>query len=108
MQKKQSEWKQGGFDEPINANAGDDEDEEHDQSEKRDLYAEYDIESDHEAEARIAPEEEDSDVSSVSNYSLCFQFLICSQTFTIDMMLKSINVDLQAIGYDKQQQRWSD
>ena len=63
MQKKQSEWKQGGFDEPVNSNAGDDEDNELDRSQKRDIYAEYDIKSDQEAESKIALKEDDSNVS---------------------------------------------
>lgn len=28
------------------------------------------------------------------------------QEFTMDMMLRTINVDLDSIGYDRQQQRW--
>lgn len=28
------------------------------------------------------------------------------QSFTIDMMLQSLNIDLDVIGYDKQGQRW--
>ena len=30
----------------------------------------------------------------------------CLQSFTIDMMLQSLNIDLDVIGYDKQGQRW--
>jgi hypothetical protein len=28
------------------------------------------------------------------------------QTFTMDMMLKALNVDLDLIGYNKEAQRW--
>jgi len=30
------------------------------------------------------------------------------QTFTMDMMLKSLNVELDLIGFDKESQRWAD
>lgn len=30
------------------------------------------------------------------------------QTFTMDLMLKSLNVDLKDIGFDKELQRWID
>lgn len=30
-----------------------------------------------------------------------------SQSFTIDMMLQSLNIDLDVIGYDKHGQRWN-
>jgi Swi5-dependent recombination DNA repair protein 1 len=30
----------------------------------------------------------------------------CLQSFTIDMMLQSLNIELDVIGYDKQGQRW--
>jgi len=29
------------------------------------------------------------------------------QTFTMDMMLRSLNIELAKIGYDKQSQRWT-
>jgi Swi5-dependent recombination DNA repair protein 1 len=32
--------------------------------------------------------------------------LTIEQSFTMDMMLKMMNIDLQLIGYDKKQQRW--
>lgn len=32
----------------------------------------------------------------------------CVQEFTMPMMLKSINVDLVLIGYDRENQRWAD
>lgn len=28
------------------------------------------------------------------------------QSFTMDMMLKTLNIDLQLIGYNKEAQRW--
>jgi hypothetical protein len=30
------------------------------------------------------------------------------QTFTMDMMLGTLNIDLDVIGYDKREQRWID
>ena len=34
--------------------------------------------------------------------------LTALQTFTMDMMLRSMNIDLDVIGYDKENQRWID
>jgi Swi5-dependent recombination DNA repair protein 1 len=34
------------------------------------------------------------------------QILTSLQSFTIDMMLQSLNIDLDVIGYDKEGQRW--
>lgn len=34
--------------------------------------------------------------------------LILIQNFTIDMMLRSLNIDLDVIGYDKELQKWTD
>jgi hypothetical protein len=36
------------------------------------------------------------------------RMLTIEQSFTMDMMLKMMNIDLQLIGYDKKQQRWVD
>ena len=33
---------------------------------------------------------------------------MCAQGFTMDMMLKSLNIDLDLIGYDREMQRWVD
>jgi uncharacterized protein with PIN domain len=32
--------------------------------------------------------------------------LILEQSFTMDMMLKTLNIDLKLIGYNKEAQRW--
>lgn len=32
--------------------------------------------------------------------------IILPQSFTMDMMLKTLNIDLRLIGYDKEGQRW--
>jgi len=34
--------------------------------------------------------------------------LIPRQTFTMDMMLRQLNVELDVIGYDREEQRWID
>lgn len=34
--------------------------------------------------------------------------LIVKQTFTMDMMLRQLHVELNVIGYDKEEQRWLD
>lgn len=36
-----------------------------------------------------------------------FVSLTFLQTFTMDMMLRSLNIDLELIGYDKDAQRWT-
>lgn len=33
--------------------------------------------------------------------------LILIQNFTMDMMLRSLNIDLDVIGYDKEFQKWT-
>ncbi|KAI9705922.1 MAG: hypothetical protein M1836_005328 [Candelina mexicana] len=92
MQRKKAEWRSGGFDEPEEKKA-DSEDEEAADVEKRDLYAEYDVEpeeSREESGGQYLDEGKDDDA------------------FTMDMMLQSLNIELNVIGYDKQQQRWVD
>ncbi|CAG8974474.1 hypothetical protein HYALB_00010860 [Hymenoscyphus albidus] len=104
MQKKQQEF-QGQWEDEQNNNADDDDDEDEDDEEakerakrKRELYDQYDIEIETEneksqREKRLGdtgerPGEEDE--------------------FTMAMMLRTLNVDLDVIGYDRDQQRWVD
>ena len=37
---------------------------------------------------------------------LCLEVANVSQSFTMDMMLRTLNIDLNVIGYDRQGQRW--
>lgn len=37
---------------------------------------------------------------------LCLEVANVLQSFTIDMMLRTLNIDLDVIGYDRQGQRW--
>ncbi|PQE03268.1 dna repair dds20 mei5 protein [Rutstroemia sp. NJR-2017a BBW] len=103
MQKRQQEFQnQWDQDDVINQNQGDedDEDAEGKHVEKRDIYAEYDIdpETENEKSQRAPglgdtgenPGEEDVGLE-----------------FTMAMMLRTLNVDLAVIGYDKQEQRWA-
>jgi len=95
MQKRQQGF-QSGWDEVPTNNDSDDNDDEAWDGEKRDLYAEYDIdpETENEKEQRGGgdtgedPGQEDE--------------------FTMAMMLRTLNVDLGVIGYDREQQRWAD
>jgi len=48
----------------------------------------------------------DDDVSSPPPPRNLGEKLIYCQSFTMDMMLRSLNVDLKVIGYDKASQRW--
>lgn len=98
MQKKQqefqNEWQQG----EQNSNNDSGEEDNEGEVEKRDLYAEYDIDPETEneksqrakgaADTGERPGEEDE--------------------FTMAMMLRTLNVDLDIIGYDRDQQRWLD
>ncbi|PQE15933.1 dna repair dds20 mei5 protein [Rutstroemia sp. NJR-2017a BVV2] len=103
MQKRQQEFQnQWDQDDVINQNREGDEDDEDAEGkhvEKRDIYAEYDIdpETENEKSQRAPglgdtgenPGEEDVGLE-----------------FTMAMMLRTLNVDLAIIGYDKQEQRW--
>lgn len=41
------------------------------------------------------------------NYiALAITLLTSVQNFTMDMMLRSLNIDLDVIGYDKELQKW--
>ncbi|KAL9620443.1 MAG: hypothetical protein Q9160_005028 [Pyrenula sp. 1 TL-2023] len=56
-------------------------------------------------------DEEDDQVSESSSGRDMSQYSYISsfhQAFTMDMMLKSLNIDLHLIGYDKENQRWID
>ncbi|TVY34209.1 Swi5-dependent recombination DNA repair protein, partial [Lachnellula subtilissima] len=105
MQKKQEEfqntWDQQ--DEQMNTGNGDDSDNDEADTEareaaKKDLYAQYDVYEETENEKSQRPKglgdtgerpgEEDE--------------------FTMAMMLRTLNVDLDIIGYDRDQQRWVD
>ncbi|ORY16580.1 hypothetical protein BCR34DRAFT_556863 [Clohesyomyces aquaticus] len=46
----------------------------------------------------------DDDVSELSDGDA--RVLMCKQSFTMDMMLKTLNIDLKLIGYNKEGQRW--
>lgn len=48
----------------------------------------------------------DDDDASVLKYWPCRASADIWQTFTIDMMLRSLNIDLDKIGWDRQGQRW--
>ncbi|KAH6681376.1 hypothetical protein B0J14DRAFT_694924 [Halenospora varia] len=99
MQKKQqefqNEWQQ---DEQGNNNDSDDEDNERKDVEKRDLYAEYDID----------PETENEKSQRAKGVGDTGERLGEEDEFTMAMMLRTLNVDLDIIGYDREQQRWVD
>jgi len=40
-------------------------------------------------------------------YARCCADSRANQTFTMDMMLRSLNIELKVIGYDKRGQRWT-
>ncbi|TVY84742.1 Swi5-dependent recombination DNA repair protein [Lachnellula suecica] len=100
MQKKQAEFQNNwDQDEPVDDDSDDDgEEAEAKKAAKQDLYAQYDIDAETENEKSQRPKglgdtgerpgEEDE--------------------FTMAMMLRTLNVDLDIIGYDRDQQRWVD
>ena len=115
MQKKQQEF-QNSWDTEEQKNNDDEEDEEgKDAPEKRDLYAEYGIDPETENEKSQRekgvcdtgelPDQEDVSAENIGNGGYGAN---ASQEFTMAMMLRTLNVDLDIIGYDKQQQRWTD
>lgn len=116
MQKRKLEDQlefQRGFDEEPNKATSDDEDAENYDGEKRDLYAEYDIDPETEnekaqREGNAAIEDDEPDDVCLDDCSCCRLVTDIMQEFTMSMMLRSLNVDLKAIGYDREQQRWVD
>ena len=115
MQKMQQEV-HNRWDQEDQASTGPDEEDAEDYStEKRDLYAEYSIDEETENE-RSQREKAIGDIGEmpgqedVSN-SVLDALLVVSynlQEFTMAMMLRTLNVNLEIVGYDKVQQRWSD
>ena len=116
MQKKQQEF-QSAWDQEEQTNNDDDEEEEGGGkgAEKRDVYAEYGIDevTENERSQRAKglgdtgemPGQEDVSSISLEDYMGRFDSL---QEFTMAMMLRTLNVDLNIIGYDREQQRWTD
>ncbi|RDL42387.1 Uncharacterized protein BP5553_02366 [Venustampulla echinocandica] len=99
MQKKQQEF-QGDWDQGEQTNNDpDNENENADKDvEKRDLYAEYDID----------PETENEKSQRVKGLGDTGERPGEEDEFTMAMMLRTLNVDLDLIGYDREQQRWAD
>lgn len=101
MQKKQAEqrsaWDQ---EEPAVQYPSDDEDEDANklEVEKRDLYAEYDID----------PETENEKSQRDKGVGDTGELPGQEDEFTMAMMLRTLNVDLDVIGWCRSQQRWSD
>jgi len=124
MQKKQQEF-QGGWDnqeDQIQNNDDDDDDDDDDDGdnnennyvEKRDIYAEYDIDPETENEKSQRPNgvgdtgEMPGQEDVCGFYCLCNTVLMGTQEFTMAMMLRTLNVDLDIIGYDRETQMWTD
>ncbi|KAA8575689.1 hypothetical protein MFRU_020g00710 [Monilinia fructicola] len=102
MHKRQQEyrnnWEQDEANNNNNNKDSDDEDEEGKNLDKRDVYAEYSIDPETENEkAQRAPGLGDTGENPGEE-----------DEFTMAMMLRSLNVDLAVIGYDREQQRWID
>ena len=108
-QKKQEEFQQGGWDQEEQNN--DDSDEEGKDIEKRDLYAEYGIdeETENEKSQREKGVGDTGEMPGQEDVCLPFPRLYSAdilQEFTMAMMLRTLNVDLDIIGYDREEQRW--
>jgi len=98
MQKKQQEFQNSWDQEEQTKNDSDEESEETNHVEKRDLYAEYDFE----------PETENEKSQRAKGVGDTGELPGQEDEFTIAMMLRTLNVDLDIIGYDREQQRWTD
>ncbi|KAE9368477.1 hypothetical protein N431DRAFT_414913 [Stipitochalara longipes BDJ] len=98
MQKKQQEFQNSWDQEDQTNNDSEDEDGEGKDVEKRDLYAEYDIE----------PETENEKSQRAKGVGDTGELPGQEDEFTMAMMLRTLNVDLDIIGYDREQQRWID
>ncbi|TVY48686.1 Swi5-dependent recombination DNA repair protein [Lachnellula occidentalis] len=125
MQKKQDEF-QNTWDQPDeqmnNGNgAGGDSDDDEAEAEaraaaKKDLYAQYDVEEETENEKSQRPKglgdtgerPGEEDVRILLALAMVVILTIWLQEFTMAMMLRTLNVDLDVIGYDREQQRWVD
>lgn len=113
MQKKQEE-NRNSWDQEEQTNNNDSDDEENKDVEKRDVYAEYGI--DPETENEKSQREKgvgdtgelpgQEDVSTPATGNVGSILTTHSQEFTMAMMLRTLNVDLDIIGYDREQQRW--
>lgn len=113
MQKRQEEFR-AGFNQPEPEQAEEEGDGDGDRPdvEKRDLYAEYDINPETENEksqrdTKDTGEEPGQEDVSVSLFRLG-RATDLEQEFTMAMMLRTLNVDLNIIGYDRETQRWTD
>ncbi|KUJ08814.1 uncharacterized protein LY89DRAFT_788713 [Mollisia scopiformis] len=104
MQKRQHEFQNNWDQEEENNNDDDDDDDHEDEDgerkdvEKRDIYAEYGID----------PETENEKSQRPNGLGDTGELPGQEDEFTMGMMLRTLNVDLDVIGYDKQQQRWVD
>ncbi|CCU81500.1 DNA repair protein Dds20/Mei5 [Blumeria hordei DH14] len=86
------------WDEEVQAKDIDSDGEKNSDCEKRDIYAEYSID----------PETENEKSQKDKNFNASTEFPGEEDDFTMAMMLRTMNIDLNTIGYDCQQQRWSD
>jgi Swi5-dependent recombination DNA repair protein 1 len=117
MQKRRQE-QHGAWDkeELTNQNNNDDSDDDEDEkleAEKRDVYAEYSIdpETENEKSQREKGVGDNGELPGEEDVSQCrgaMNRADYEQEFTIAMMLRTLNIDLDIIGYDKEQQRWID
>ncbi|TGO09323.1 hypothetical protein BTUL_0170g00130 [Botrytis tulipae] len=101
MQKRQHEYRNNWDQDEANNNNNNNfegEDEEGKDKDKRDVYAEYSIDPETENEkSQRAPGLGDTGENPGEE-----------DEFTMAMMLRTLNVDLAIIGYDREQQRWID
>ncbi|KAH7319062.1 hypothetical protein BKA65DRAFT_513740 [Rhexocercosporidium sp. MPI-PUGE-AT-0058] len=95
MQKKQEE-NRNSWDQEEQKNTNDSDDEENKDVEKRDVYAEYGIDPETENE-KSQREKGVGDTGELPGQE---------DEFTMAMMLRTLNVDLDIISYDREQQRW--
>ncbi|KAH8596728.1 hypothetical protein B0O99DRAFT_509642 [Bisporella sp. PMI_857] len=96
---KRQQESHGGWDGPAEqADYGEDDDGQKKDLEKRDLYAEYDID----------PETENEKSQREKGVGDTGELPEQEDEFTMAMMLRTLNVDLDLIGYDREAQIWTD
>ena len=117
-EKEQREWRTKWEKEEMEAERGgrgEAEGEEEGEERRESGDREYERDRGEDEQEEKVEEGNDDDVSGTGlwrlggregGWVLCLEVANVSQSFTMDMMLRTLNIDLGVIGYDRQGQRW--
>lgn len=115
MQQRQAEFRNRDFDEEQHPEPDSNDEDAPEQTEKRDHYAEYnyDPETENEKAQRLGNGDVGEDEGQEDVRITCIRVVVCDcadfqQEFTMTSMLKTLNINLQVIGFDRLAQRWAD